>query len=753
MTRGLRARLTKRSFHEANMNQSRCASDGQDNTPARVRNSAVLRLHAVWAAAEILVLAGIVAQAPTASASPDRTARPAQPKLTGVRTAAGSLSSSPAAQSPHHARPLLRMPGSPGAGTPSGDDARFAEGARADSSDGPAGRAIAVGAGPYGVAIDQATDTAYVAANNTLSVINTATCNAAVRSGCGQAPPTVTGLTEAGPVDAVDQATDTVYVVNGGSDTVSVINGATCNGRVSTGCGQTPATITVGDGPDGIAVDQATDTVYVANDGPGLDNSGHTVSVINGATCNGQVRSGCGQAPATVQVGLAPAVPAVDQATDTVYVPNSSADTVSVIDGMTCNATVTTGCGHTPPAVVVGPNAASAAVDQATDTVYVTVAPGAGTSATNLGLVAVINGATCNATVTSGCGQAPATVTVGSIPIGVVVDPVTQSVFVVNEEDSTVSVIDGAKCNAVRTAGCSQRPPDVATEFNPGYLDVDPATGTLYVSNQDENTVSVLDAGACTLTRQSGCRHAAPATTVGTGPMGIAVDQQTGTVYAANQNDNDLSVISGAICNASVLSGCGRSWPTVTTQAVAVDQRTDTVYVANLGDNTVSVIDGATCNATHHSGCGLSPPAIAVGGGPDGVAVNQATDTIYVVTGLFAFTPTAPMSVIDGATCDATVTSGCGQLPATMVTGGFSFGVAVNQATDTVFASSIVDSNLEMFEGATCNAAHHSGCGQNPAAMPSGGWPGNIALYPATRTVYVTDNVDGEVSVFASAAK
>ena len=750
MTRGLRARLTKRSFHEANMNQSRCASDGQDNTPARVRNSAVLRLHAVWAAAAILVLAGIVAQAPTASASPDRTARPAQPKLTGVRTAAGSLSSSPAAQSPHHARPLLRMPGSPGAGTPSGDDARFAEGARADSSDGPAGRAIAVGAGPYGVAIDQATDTAYVAANNTLSVINTATCNAAVRSGCGQAPPTVTGLTEAGPVDAVDQATDTVYVVNGGSDTVSVINGATCNGRVSTGCGQTPATITVGDGPDGIAVDQATDTVYVANDGPGLDNSGHTVSVINGATCNGQVRSGCGQAPATVQVGLAPAV---DQATDTVYVPNSSADTVSVIDGMTCNATVTTGCGHTPPAVVVGPNAASAAVDQATDTVYVTVAPGAGTSATNLGLVAVINGATCNATVTSGCGQAPATVTVGSIPIGVVVDPVTQSVFVVNEEDSTVSVIDGAKCNAVRTAGCSQRPPDVATEFNPGYLDVDPATGTLYVSNQDENTVSVLDAGACTLTRQSGCRHAAPATTVGTGPMGIAVDQQTGTVYAANQNDNDLSVISGAICNASVLSGCGRSWPTVTTQAVAVDQRTDTVYVANLGDNTVSVIDGATCNATHHSGCGLSPPAIAVGGGPDGVAVNQATDTIYVVTGLFAFTPTAPMSVIDGATCDATVTSGCGQLPATMVTGGFSFGVAVNQATDTVFASSIVDSNLEMFEGATCNAAHHSGCGQNPAAMPSGGWPGNIALYPATRTVYVTDNVDGEVSVFASAAK
>jgi YVTN family beta-propeller protein len=758
------------------------------------------------------------------------------------------------------------MPRFPGRGTPRGYDAAFARGPGAGRrADGPAGRTIAVGAGPYGVAIDQATDTAYVAANNTVSVINTATCNATITSGCGQTPPTVTGLTEAGPVDAVDQATDTLYVVNGGSDTVSVINGATCNGRVSAGCSQKPATITVGDGPDGIAVDQATGTVYVANDGPGLDNSGHTVSVINGATCNGQVRSGCGQAPATVHVGMAPGVPAVDQATDTVYVPNSNpggVGTVSVIDGATCNATHHSGCGQAPPAVAVGPNPFSAAVDQATDTVYVTVAGGAGTSMTSLGSVAVINGATCNATVTSGCGQAPAAVTVGSVPIAVVVDPVTQSVFVVNEEDSTVSVIDAAICNAGRTAGCSQRPPDVATGFNPGYLDVDLATGTVYVANQDENSVSVLDGGACTLTRQSGCRHAAPVTTVGSGPMGIAVDQQTGTVYAANQNDNDLSVINGATCNASASFGCGSTWPTVATgsfpQAVVIDQATNTVYVANLDDNTVSVINGATCNATQHSGCGQTPatvtvgtdpdgiavdqatdtvyvanfnngarhgtvsvidgktcnaivttgcsktpatiavgsgpagdavdqatdtvyvtdandntvsvingvtcnatvttgcsrtpPAVSVGTGPDAAAVNQATDTIYVATGFFNFTPSASMSVIDGATCNATHHSGCGQTPATMVTGGFSYGIAVDQATDTVFAGSIVDSNLEMFDGATCNATHHSGCGQAPAARPAGGWPGNIALNPATGTVYMPDNVDGEVSLLATRA-
>ena len=40
------------------------------------------------------------------------------------------------------------------------------------------------------------------------------------------------------------------------------------------------------------------------------------------------------------------------------------------------------------------------------------------------------------------------------------------------------------------------------------------------------------------------------------------------------------------------------------TGSIAVDQNTDTIYVANAGDNTVSVINGATCNAQNTSGCG-----------------------------------------------------------------------------------------------------------------------------------------------------
>jgi uncharacterized repeat protein (TIGR01451 family) len=75
----------------------------------------------------------------------------------------------------------------------------------------------------------------------------------------------------------VDPATSTVYVVNRRSNSVSVIDGAT---------NTVTATVTVGLFPDGVGVDPATNTVYVAD----FDNCAAlapapcSVSVIDGAT-------------------------------------------------------------------------------------------------------------------------------------------------------------------------------------------------------------------------------------------------------------------------------------------------------------------------------------------------------------------------------------------------------------------------------------------------------------------------------------
>ena len=90
-------------------------------------------------------------------------------------------------------------------------------------------------------------------------------------------------------------------VVGFNGDTVSVINGATCNGTNHSGCGHLAATVKVGFGPFGVAVNDRTHTVYVANNADG-DSPG-TVSVINGATCNGTNTTGCHRRFPTMATG------------------------------------------------------------------------------------------------------------------------------------------------------------------------------------------------------------------------------------------------------------------------------------------------------------------------------------------------------------------------------------------------------------------------------------------------------------------
>jgi hypothetical protein len=50
---------------------------------------------------------------------------------------------------------------------------------------------------------------------------------------------------------------------------------------------------------------------------------------------------------------------------------------------------------------------------------------------------------------------------------------------------------------------------------------------------------------------------------------------------------------------------------------IAVDQTADTIYTANIADGehpgTASVINGAACNGTDRTGCGQAPATVATG--------------------------------------------------------------------------------------------------------------------------------------------
>jgi len=278
-------------------------------------------------------------------------------------------------------------------------------------------------------AIDQATHTLYASdgsPSGTVAVINTATCNATTTSGCAQHPPMVKIGAFPGP-PAVNPVTHTVYVAYGNTgNKVAVVNAATCNATDTSGCGQAPALVKVGTGTAILAVSTATDSIYAPASGPGF--SGDTVAVLNGATCNGTDHSGCGHLAATAKVGSGPFGAAVSDHTHTLYVANNangdSPGTVSVINTATCNGTVTTGCGGPFPTAATGASPLLIAADTRTGTMYVTDLSSAS--------VTVLNGSRCNAETTGGCGTATREQAVGSSPFGLAVNPPTSTVYVAN---------------------------------------------------------------------------------------------------------------------------------------------------------------------------------------------------------------------------------------------------------------------------------------------------------------------------------
>jgi DNA-binding beta-propeller fold protein YncE len=241
---------------------------------------------------------------------------------------------------------------------------------------------VPVGADPVGVDVNWATNTVYVAADSSsggatyLYVFAGASCDADVRSGCHQIPVAVP-LGQGGPAGvAVEQSTNTVYVAlirSFGTDTpgeVAVIDGATCNGATSVGCDAPLATIPVGVDPQQLGVDEATDTIYTADE-QDTDYQG-TVSILNGASCNTGNRSGCDQTPATTTVGFGPLDVAVDQARNQVWVENTQDTSVSVIDGAVCNGQHENGCARRWPKLSVNDYPNGAGFADGSDTAYVT---------------------------------------------------------------------------------------------------------------------------------------------------------------------------------------------------------------------------------------------------------------------------------------------------------------------------------------------------------------------------------------------
>jgi DNA-binding beta-propeller fold protein YncE len=753
------------------------------------------------------MLAAVIAPAPVASASAGRVFQPARP---APATAPGA---GPLTTASRDSMPAV------------------------SSGSGSFGSALVGSApvqpGPSAVAVDRATNTIYVAngnnangptspGGNTVSVIDGRRCQARDASRCKGPWPTVkvgnlpTSIT-------VDQITDTVYVTVSSNNTVAVFNGATCNGQVTWGCRRPPAHVRVGTGPFGIFADDANHTVYVASPGP--TGSNDTMSMINTLTCNGSDLAGCAkQKPPAVPVGPGLDQFGVNQATHTVYAGlGNGTGGVAAFDARTCNARVLSGCGHIGKLTVPhAPFVTAVSIDTANNTIY---------AADFTNTIAAFDGRRCNANDLGGCAaEKPGTVTVApaaffEVTFWLVLDAPLHTVYVVNQKDDTLSAVSTNVCNGRHLPGCATlQPPTIHTGEDPESVAVNTSKQTLYTANQVTNDVSVIDAARCNATTTRGCRQpppaitlsgpgaltadpaastlyaatgtdtvamvntracnahhhrcapAPPTVTIGKFPAGIAVNQQSHTVYVANAGagkTGSISVLDERTCNATTTTGCTAihtlQIPGGNAAAIAVNPATDTLYVATQPhsgltgpgkQSTISVFNGATCNATTSTGCGQAPHTVTAGFSATALAVNAATDTIYVANFAQKHQPFAgnTVSVIDGATCNATNTTGCGNPPPTITLGPAyttPISVAVDQPADTIYVADLQDGEgsgtVSVINGATCNATTTTGCGHTPPTVTVGFGPAGIAFDPTNRTVAVTNVEDTSVSAINAA--
>ena len=213
---------------------------------------------------------------------------------------------------------------------------------------------IPVQKAPYGVAVNEVTNRIYVTNNysNTVSVID---------GGTNQVVTTIPAGSAARAV-AVNDRTNRVYVTNFMAASVSVIDGGT---------NLVLATVSVGARPISLAINKTTNKIYVAN------YYGDSVTVIDGAD---------NSVDATIPVGSSPRFIELNATTNKLYVADYRNAAVTVIDGRD----------NSVQTVAVGGYPWSAAVNDRTNTIYVP----------NGENVVILNGAT-NAMQSVTAGRAP----------------------------------------------------------------------------------------------------------------------------------------------------------------------------------------------------------------------------------------------------------------------------------------------------------------------------------------------------------
>ncbi|POB11850.1 hypothetical protein CO251_02625 [Sulfobacillus sp. hq2] len=282
-------------------------------------------------------------------------------------------------------------------------------------------------------------------------------------------------------------------------------------------------------------------------------------------------------------------------------------------------------------------------------------------------------------------------IAVGSDPYDVAVNTANGDVYVTNQDSNTVSVINAATNQVVSTL-------PVGTD--PTYLGTNPTNGNVYVANNNSGTVSVINEA----------NQVADTIAVGNTPSGIAVDVNTGNIYVSQWSPGTVSVIDGATNTVSqTITVGGQPFTPV------FDPANGDIYVPCWSTSAVDVINTRTNQVVQ---------SIPVGSRPNYATVDPANGDVYI-----ANWESNTVSVINSATNSVVATIAVGTHPRA---------IAVNPLNGNLYVTNNGSDTVSVINGTTNTVIQTIGAGASPAG---------IAADSANGTVYIVDSGSNTVSM------
>jgi YVTN family beta-propeller protein len=297
----------------------------------------------------------------------------------------------------------------------------------------------------------------------------------------------------------------------------------TSHGAVTiyTDAGKPAHSVQVGAEPVSVAVNTSTGTAYVANAGDG------TVSVIDGATDS---------VVATIPIGSHPYSIAADAVTGKVFVTHTYGDGTSMIDGATNKVTdLKTGSvdliainSQTGTVYLLGYGGGVKVLDEATQK-FVEQAVGRHAWGLTIddsgGTVYVTRIENADLLALKSAKSESLILHAGAIPCAIAVNAKAKLLYVANNGDNSVSVVDATNGHTKATIVVGDHPKGIA---------FDPVRNLVYVANAIGNSVTVIDA------EKNEVVATLPA---GRSPYALAVVPGSNRLYVANESDDNASTV------------------------------------------------------------------------------------------------------------------------------------------------------------------------------------------------------------------